>query len=182
MTRREFEENVNDWESLIEYASEIECDACDELVLGSDLSGRIGDDFHDYAYDYDWTDIKDWLNRIQDGSECYEREGSFEYCSLDNDDFDRYKDDVAEYADRYDYWDYDEEEEEDDEFEEDDECEDEDDFLDDDEEDDAEVPEEDFSVSALFTFCNEKMIAVKDEAEAEEQAEEEALTSFICSC
>lgn len=169
MTRNEFLENVHDWESLIDFASEIECDVCDELVLGENLSGRIADDLDDYAYDYDWTDIRRWLMDIRDGHDCYNREGSFEYTVLDDEDFDGYKSDVLSFADRYNYWDEEDLDDEDDEEEED-------------EEDDFEVPEEEFSVSDLFGFCTEKLAEVAMEEEADRKAEDEAFNAFFCSC
>lgn len=175
MTRNEFLEDVNDWESLIDFASEIECDVCDDLVLGENLSGRIADDLDDYAYDYDWTDIRRWLMDIRDGHDCYRRDGSFEYSVLDDEDFEGYKSDVINYADRYDYWDADEDEEldeEDDEYDEDE----------DDDEEDFEVPEEEFSVSDLFGFCTEKLAEVATEEEAERKAEDEAFEALFCSC
>lgn len=173
MTRNEFLENVHDWESLIDFASEIECDVCDELVLGENLSGRIADDLDDYAYDYDWTDIRRWLMDIRDGHDCYNREGSFEYTVLDDEDFDGYKSDVLSFADRYNYWDEEDLDDEDDE---------EDDEEEEDEEDDFEVPEEEFSVSDLFGFCTEKLAEVAMEEEADRKAEDEAFNAFFCSC
>lgn len=173
MTRNEFIEDVGSWEALIDFAIEIECDACDELVLGENLSSRISEDFDDYAYDYDWKDIRSWLNDIRDGYDCYQRDGSFEYSALDDDDFDEFKNDVLNYADRYDYWDPDEEEELDD---------DEDYEEEEDEEDDFEVPEEEFSVSDLFGFCTEKLAEVAMEEEADRKAEDEAFNAFFCSC
>ena len=176
MTRNEFIESVHDWESLIDFATEIECDVCDELVLGSILSSRISDDLDDYAYDYDWTDIRRWLMDIQNGHDCYRREACFEYSALDEDDFDGYKADVINYADRYNEWDEDEDEEYDDEYSDEEEDEDE---IDDEE---FEVPDEEFSVSDLFGFCTEKLAEVAQEEEAERKAEDEAFEAFCCSC
>lgn len=172
MTRNEFIEDINDWESLIDFAVEIECGECDELVLGESLSGRIADDLDDYAYDYDWRDIRGWLNDIRDGHDCYRRDGSFEYTALDDDDFDEIKNDVLNYADRYDYWDPDDEEELDEEVED----------YEDEEEEDFEVPEEEFSVSDLFGFCTEKLAEVAMEEEADRKAEDEAFNALFCSC
>lgn len=179
MTRNEFLEDVNDWESLIDFAAEIECDVCDDLVLGESLSGRVSDDFNDYAYDYDWTDIRRWLMDIREGYDCYNREGSFEYSALDDEDFDGYKSDVLSFADRYNYWD---EEEDPDDEEEDEDYDVEEDEEDAYEEDDYEVPEEEFSVSDLFGFCTEKITTIALEEEAERKAEDEAFESFFCSC
>lgn len=174
MTRNEFFENVDTWEELIDFAAEIECEECDDLVLGENLSGRIADDLDDYAYDYDWKDIRGWLNDIRDGFDCYRRDGSFEYTSLDDDDFDEFKEEVAHYADRYNYWDEEEEEE----VDEDEYCDDED--IDDG--DDFEVPDEEFSVSDLFGFCTEKIATIALEEEAERKADDEAFDAFLCSC
>ena len=176
MTRNEFLEDINDWESLIDFAAEIECDACDDLVLGENLSGRISDDLNDYAYDYDWTDIRRWLIDIRDGHDCYNRSGSFEYSVLDEDDFDEYKSDVLRFADRYNYWDEEEDFDDVEDYDDDEDCEEED------EEDDFEVPEEEFSVSDLFGFCTEKLAEVAMEEEADRKAEDEAFNAFFCSC
>lgn len=175
MTRNEFLEDVNEWSDLIDFAYDIECDICDDIVQGEDLSSRIAEDFSDYSHEYDWTDIRRWINDIQDGHDYYSREGSFEYSVLDEDDFERYKSDVVNYADRFDCWD-EEDEEYDDEYSDDEEDEDE---IDDEE---FEVPDEEFSVSDLFGFCTKKLAEVAQEEEAERIAEDKAFEAFCCSC
>lgn len=98
MTRHDFIYGITTWRELLDFCSEIDCDVCENIVSDDELDDRIADDFREYAYDYNWKDIRDWINRIPTDAAYYYRSGSFEYESADA-DFDDYKDDVLSWCD-----------------------------------------------------------------------------------
>lgn len=166
MTRYEFVTEVDDWSKLLDFCWGNSCDICDEIICASDLDGYIADDFREYSHSYEWTDIRGWLNDIETGCEYYVRFGSFEYVSAD-DDFDEYYEEVLDWADRNDVFDY--EEDEDDEEEE---------F----EEETPFVVETDFSIGELMSACNNRFKTAEEDRLREEAERESKVTEFFCSC
>lgn len=113
MTRQDFIDNITYWWELIDFCNENDCDICEDIVESEDLQEHISDDFDNFSREYDWTDIRVWLNDIDDSASYYCREGSFEYTPVDN-TFDEYKSDVLAWCDDNDIFDEDEDEEVDD--------------------------------------------------------------------
>ena len=116
MTRGEFVEQITSWPELLEFCYDNDCSVCEDIIPHERLAGNIAEDFTDYGDEYDWTDIRRWINDIDDDADYYYRSGSFEYESVDN-QFDTYKDDVLEWGDDVDIWDF--EDEDDDDFDDD---------------------------------------------------------------
>ena len=109
MTRAEFEE-LDSWGDLWSFAEEIGCeDIFEDVVWGDELDDWIWEDIRNY--DGTWEGLADLLNNIPQGYNMYRKEYSLEYYSIDN-DFDCYKDDIRDYAERNEYFDEEEEEEE----------------------------------------------------------------------
>lgn len=113
MTRSEFLENVTDFEDLIAFCREINCDICSDVISSEDRDSEIEGDIIDSFRDEYWYDVLPYLNEIPNGYEYYRRDGRFDYVGLDDDDdFSEYFENVLAYADECGEWD-DEEEQED---------------------------------------------------------------------
>ena len=124
MTREWFEDNINNFDELIQFCYDNECDILDGLHPESDIDEYICDDIRGESRRSYWTDIRDELNRIyeeQYGDYFFYR-GTFDYVWISSDyDFEDYKARVIEWAEDVDFFEYDSEDEEseDGEFEED---------------------------------------------------------------
>lgn len=142
MTRQEFIDTVTSWQQLIDFCYEYDCDICEDIVASGDLRDCIADDFENFARDYSWVDIRDWLNRIDDNAWFYRRDGSFEYEPVDN-DFGQYKSDVVDWCDA-DASVFDDEYDDDEE-----EC------GDDEETDEFSIAESEYTIDTLLDFNNQ---------------------------
>lgn len=111
MTRGEFIEQITSWSELLSFCYDYDCEVCADIISHDSLAEYIADDFRTFADRYSWTDIRGWLNDIDDDADYYYRSGSFEYESVD-DDFDSYKDDVLSWGDDDGIWDPEDEDEE----------------------------------------------------------------------
>lgn len=98
MTRQEFIQNVTTWRELLNFCWEYDCNVCENIIPHDGLCDYISEDFSQYAYEYSWVDIRDWLNSIDNNASFYYRDGSFDYTSVD-DDFASYKQDVLDWCD-----------------------------------------------------------------------------------
>lgn len=98
MTRQEFVDGVTSWQELIDFCYEYDCGVCMDIVASDDLRDCIAEDFENFARDYSWADIRDWLNEIDEDAWFYCRSGSFEYEPVD-DAFEQYKRDVLYWCD-----------------------------------------------------------------------------------
>ena len=116
MTRAEFE-NIDSWYDLKDFCYEIGCDYCDDIINGDELDERVDEEIvNALRYgSWDWKDIRGALRDIPDNSDGYDFliiNGELDYSYADNDDFERYKYDVREYAEERGDFDDDEEDEE----------------------------------------------------------------------
>lgn len=112
MTREQFYDQIEDFEDLIEFCDDYDCHECEDVVRDRDLSDMIDDDIRDaLAYNM-WYEIRDALAGIcTDGFDYFRRGGSLDYTGLDDYDFEEYKTSVAEWAERNDIFDEDDEDE-----------------------------------------------------------------------
>ena len=110
MTRTEFINDIQCWDDLMDFCSGYDCNVCEDIIPYISLNRNLGEDFTMYGDEYDWDDIRDWLNNIDENANYYYRSGSFEYESVDN-QFESYKDDVLEWGDEGDVWDPEDEDE-----------------------------------------------------------------------
>lgn len=113
MTRREFVEEINCFEELIDICGQYGCEICEDVISRDAMHELIAADMYEYAYEYDWRDIRRWLNEIPTDAAYYLKEACFEYLPIDR-EFDDYKQGVLEWMDDQENW----EAEDDDEFEE----------------------------------------------------------------
>lgn len=98
MTRQYFIDNIITWSELLSFCYEYDCNACENIISRNELCDAIADDFATCSHGYHWTDIRDWLNRIDSNCSYYYRDSSFEYTSVDG-DFDIYKEEVLAWCD-----------------------------------------------------------------------------------
>lgn len=106
MTRDEFLENITTWWELMDFCSENDCEICEDIIDDDERDNEIDEDVADaIRYDH-WYDIRGYLNDIPNGYSYYRRNGRFDYDGLCDEDFDRYKEDVLNWADHEDdVWD-----------------------------------------------------------------------------
>lgn len=168
MTRQEFIDNCTYWNELLDICDEYGCRICDDLLDGDTRDDRIDEDISEALNNNYWYQIRESLNSIPSGYDYYIRIGELEYRGLDDDDFERYKEDFGDWGDRNGIWDEDEEEETN---------QDETNEMNEDEESQT-APEEDFSVGELFALCNGSFVSML-KAEKEEKKSEPDLRFFF---
>lgn len=144
MTRTEFFERNNCFEYLKEFCTDNNCYLMDEVVDDDSRDEWIREDIREAGMN--WRGIRDWLNSIETGYEWWEY-NSGDWIGLDDYEFERYQEDVADWAESHGL--FDSEDEEEDDVEE--------------EETGEELAEADFSVDELFSAS----ISVFDELEKE---------------
>ena len=107
MTRREFIEDVTNFDELIDFCAGNDCSICDGITDRYGLDDKVDDWLRDVVGERSWQDIYDVLDNIDTDGDWYDED--FE--PLDDDDFDSYKSDVLDWVDGWGGWDDDEEEE-----------------------------------------------------------------------
>ena len=96
MTRQEFLDEINDFSDLLNFCCDHGLYYMEDVT--DDIAACLAEDLRDYAREYSWTEIRDWLNGIEDGGSWYRRDGSFDYVCID-DDFEEWKREVMLEAD-----------------------------------------------------------------------------------
>lgn len=104
MTRQEFIDGVTTWRELIEFCRANDMNTCDGVIHHNELQENIARDMVLHGDQFAWTDIRGWLNDIRDDATYYNRASSFEYESLDDGDFQDYKEYAMEEADEIGVW------------------------------------------------------------------------------
>lgn len=166
MTRQEFIDDVTYWSDLIDFCCNEGISFCENVYNEEGFDDYIGDELEERARNYDWHDIRSWLNDLPDRYEYYIRNDNGEWYPADDDDFDSMKEDVLNYMDGGDYWDeYDEEEEPEEHI---------------DPEDEVPVGEEDMTFAELFTICSSQVQKLENaKIEDEIATEREEITAFV---
>ena len=162
MTRHEFIENINDWENLISFCNDYECDVCNDVYDPEQRDEYIDDNLYELVQEECWGEVRDLLNEIPTENDYYKNNGSYlDWTGLDNeDDFEEYKQDALNWGDNNDIWN----EEEADDI---------------DEEELDPVPEEDISTSELFSMCSERFQKFKGEVTELRDEEDERFNMLI---
>lgn len=169
MTRNDFIENITEWWQLLDFCSDEGCSICEGIYHDDDLDNMIDEDIANAVNDgMGWGEIRDRLCDIDCSYDYYVSEGYMVYEGLNDDDFERYKNDVLNWMDDYDRWDEEDDDfydnEEDPIFDESDESENDDDFQE---------PEEDFSVTELVSMCILD-VTIQQSEDAKKKANEQA--------
>lgn len=145
MTRTEFFENIGYFGDLKEFCWENNCYLLDDVISDDDRDEEIYDELREGMDS--WRNIRDWLNGLDTGYDWWNRDGG-NYIGMDDDDFDAFLDEVAEWAESHGVFDpEDEEPEENVDTEADAVAEETDSFC----EDEEPIEEEDFTVGELFS-------------------------------
>ena len=109
MTRREFIEEVNDFDDLTRFCWNNDCYICEYVRDGEQFDDYIWESIHDW--DYGWETLRDWLDGLPSVDRWDYVDTEDECRVLDDDDFEDYKRQVEEWMTENDYWDNDDEEE-----------------------------------------------------------------------
>lgn len=110
MTRREFIDNVNTWDDLVEFCSDENLDALQSVYDDDSLSNYIEENLYEYVRDHNWECVRDTLNSIPSEYDYYYEDGWLEFVGLTDADFEDYKRTALEEMDDLNYWDDAEEE------------------------------------------------------------------------
>ncbi len=160
MTRSYFLDYVTDWDELIGLCRDEECGICEDIIDDDELDEYVRSDIENT--NYSWRDIRDFLQSILTGYNYYRCDGSFDYVAMGDSEFEDYKNRVLEWMDDGGYWEAEEDEEEEEEEPEP-------------QLEEPPVAEEDFSVSDLMGMCGAELVTIRQAAERQRVAEEEAL-------
>lgn len=166
MTRQQFEEDVNTWYDLMDFCNENDLDDLCDVYDGETMSELIEEALVEEVRYRGWRDIRDMLDSIDDGYDFYLARGGLEFEGLTDYDFDNYKDDVMESAERNDVFEDDEEEEE--EVEE----------LAEDEIVESPAEEEAFGLADFVLMVSEQVATAQQEKEREAKLEEAAFSKL----
>lgn len=175
MTRDEFINEIETVGELKDFCYDNDCDECDDVFSEEDMNDCVDDDLYEYVRHNDWRDTLSFLENIPTYSDTgyYYRDDYGDFCSLDYDDFDDYKDRVLEWCDNNDIWDEPDEDNTEDvvEIEEEPDVpeEDEDDFM----------LDEGCSLDELFNTCKSDLQIIKSEENQREQASDVAFADLI---
>lgn len=168
MTRSEFIDDITSWSELLEFCSEESCDLLDDIFDEESMDSEINEFLGDYARDYDWYNLRDYLKEIPTGYDYYQQNGAFDWVGLTDDDLDNYKNDVLRWAEDYDVF-----EDEDDEG---------DDGIDNEEPEEPEDPpveDEDFPFDELFGLCAQTCSSIQEVNRYQEEAEYAEFENFV---
>lgn len=158
MTRNEFLENVTSFDDLKDFCYNEDCSLLEDVYDEEGRDDVINECLMDWARDDSWQDLYNRLDNIPTGYDWYRYDDYGDWCSLDDEDFEEYKNDVLEWADNNDIWDDDEE----------------DDEEEDEPKDDEPAPEEeDFSVGDLIGMCVVALGTIQSEGARRAREEEE---------
>lgn len=110
MTRTEFIETVADFYDLRDFCNDNGIEYCQYIMDQDELNEYLDEYVRNNVLDDGWERIRDFLSDIPTGYDFYDTE--YEIGSL-NDDFEEWKEEVLNIADRDELWDEEPEEEED---------------------------------------------------------------------
>ena len=128
MTRKWFEDNINNLEDLIDFCANNGCDVMDDCHHEDAFDSFVCDDIRSATRNEYWTGIRSELNRIYD-EQCgdyFFYNGQFDYTWISSDyDLEEYKSRVIEWAEYEDFFELEfEEDDDEEEHEEESTCED----------------------------------------------------------
>ncbi len=110
MTRREFEENINNFQELYDFCYDNDLQTMESVETKDAIfQDLIDDHIKEYLSSGYWYNLRNILDDIDDGYDYYRVDGILDYIPITDDDFEAYKSDVADEMDGY--WDDEDEEE-----------------------------------------------------------------------
>jgi len=111
MTRSYFVENITTWRELLEFCSDNDLGTCRDIMTEDERDEDVDNSISEYVSQNGWRVLLEVLDNIPCGY-YFRKTGDLQYDSLDDDDFENYKDDVLYDADYDEIWDEEAEEEE----------------------------------------------------------------------
>ena len=109
MTRRYFDEHITTWEELLDLCYEHDLSACGDVYSEDEMNECLDEAIVEMAREYSWKELRDILYAVPDNTNYYYRRVGNEFEGIDN-EFEDYKQAVAEEMDYDDLWDDDEDE------------------------------------------------------------------------
>lgn len=100
--RREFIEEVNDFDDLLRFCYDQDCYICEDIRDGESWDEYVWDGVRDWCDS--WESLRDWLDDLPSVGR-WDYVNAYDNQVLDDDDFARYKNDVLDWMDENDYWD-----------------------------------------------------------------------------
>lgn len=101
MTRREFIENIETFDDLIQFCWDENLEDLIDVFSAEALNERVLEDIGDYG---DWRDVYNFLRRIPTGYTWYTEDWG-DYTGVSDEEFPRYKQTVLEAMDEDGVWD-----------------------------------------------------------------------------
>ena len=118
MTRREFEEEINNWYDLLNFCSDNGLYTCEDVVTWDVRDEYVNEWLRDLPRGMDWEEVLSVLDEIPRGDGYFRCDSSTDFTELDDyDDFEAYKSDVLNEAEEDGIFDEEEEDEEEEEEE-----------------------------------------------------------------
>ena len=173
MTRSEFINDITSWSELLEFCSEESCDLLDDIFDEESMDSEINEFLSDYARDYEWYNLRDYLKEIPTGYDYYQQNGAFDWTGLTDDDFNDYKNDVFGWAENHEVFE--------DEDGEGDENTDSEELVFEEPEgpEDPPVEDEDFPFDELFGLCARACSSIQEVNRYQEEAEYAEFENFV---
>lgn len=100
MTRAEFLENVNDFIDLREFCNDNGCDYCEYVYTYEERDDLINEDIDYYQRYESWREVFRYLEGIDMDSRADWWSNEDGWAALSDEDFERYKSDVLQWADQ----------------------------------------------------------------------------------
>ena len=172
MTRREFLEDIYSFDDLINICHTYGCSICDDVYTDRAKDDYINEQLVDMVRNTNsWQQLYNRLDDIPTNADYYHLDDARGYFYAIDEDFNVYKDAVAEWMDENEYWDDEEDPEEEEYFPPETEYAD--------EELGEELCEDDLQpVDVLFNLCSEQFRAIDAKKKYEEQQSNEEFLAF----
>lgn len=101
MTRNEFMEDILDWQELLSFCADNQCDLCDDIYSEDETNDMINNQvaFMIECKENWWTirEYLDYIDGVDQGCEYYRTNGVGDFDGLTNDDFEDYKHEVLKW-------------------------------------------------------------------------------------
>ena len=113
MTRNEFLEEVNWFDDLLNFDSELGLYICDDIYDQDTMNDYVNEHLYDLVDDCDgWEWLRDYLDNIPNGADYYILDDYGEWSEAGDYEFTRRKEEILDYCDDHDLWDEEDDEEE----------------------------------------------------------------------
>lgn len=99
MTRQEFIDDITYIGDLVRFCDDVGCDICGGVYDDEARDDYLDQQVCDWAHDEAWYELRDMLDNIPTGYDWWIINDYGDWNGIDDDEFDRLKDDVLDWAD-----------------------------------------------------------------------------------